>query len=354
MMAIRMMNSHATTPSKLKLHINEHDSFDLHPERDDFLTQLNGSVARPRRSVSSSKKQRSKSARDFTNHKSLIDLKLAPLSLRHANFYDTQIYVDYLREKINKQNGHHKKSDEDETQNESKKRRSGFNTTRKYAVRATAQPLDAKSSTFFDPMFEMAISAKHNQQSAGYYPPFEGHKLINKHPSFKSKSFTIDPKKPNGNSSRPTARNDGVNSNKPFINTELAKSKTIIDLNQIAKNSQLSSHYRNRRIVPVPLDAIVERASRVRLTDLNLYADWPKSNMYKTSIRSNPWIKAYKEKSLANELNMHFRLVDTVYRVSTPPPVSVTHTHNHDSTVAPGFLTRAKTNLCLLPSIKQT
>lgn len=67
----------------------------------------------------------------------------------------------------------------------------------------------------------------------------------------------------------------------------------IVDINVISTSSKLAGHY------------LYE--SKQRLGDLNLNDVWPASNMYKVTIKENPWVNSFKAKTQANEINNNFR-----------------------------------------------
>ena len=69
--------------------------------------------------------------------------------------------------------------------------------------------------------------------------------------------------------------------------------RKIIDMNYLSDQSILSSHFLNQ--------------PAQRLGDLKLNENWPSSEMYKVTIQSNPWVKSFKERSIANEINSSFR-----------------------------------------------
>lgn len=114
----------------------------------------------------------------------------------------------------------------------------------------------------------------------------EGFKLKEKSKSVDATSFYNEQRA----QSDPNYRMN-VKSKKSQLNPN---TKKIIDLNLIGDQSILSSHYLN------------QPAAR-KLSDMKLNDQWPSSNMYKFSIQSNPWVKSFKEKSFANEINANFR-----------------------------------------------
>lgn len=103
--------------------------------------------------------------------------------------------------------------------------------------------------------------------------------------------------------------------------------KNIVDLNLIGDKSKLSSHYMHQTVG--------------NLSDLKLNDSWPKSNMYKFSIQSNPWVNAFKERSYANEINSNFRDF---------PTLSLKKNHNY---IYMSSRIETKPSLNLFPSIKQ-
>jgi hypothetical protein len=70
--------------------------------------------------------------------------------------------------------------------------------------------------------------------------------------------------------------------------------KKIIDLNQLNNDSKLASHY-------------LAYQSASHLSELKLHDVWPNSKMYKVTIKSNPWVDKYKSISYAHEVNDSFR-----------------------------------------------
>ena len=67
----------------------------------------------------------------------------------------------------------------------------------------------------------------------------------------------------------------------------------VIDLNFIGDKCKLQSHF-------------LFNTAR-HLSDLNLNEAWPRSNMCKASIKSNPWVSSFKARNYANEINSSFR-----------------------------------------------
>ncbi|RNA03138.1 hypothetical protein BpHYR1_053206 [Brachionus plicatilis] len=76
-------------------------------------------------------------------------------------------------------------------------------------------------------------------------------------------------------------------------NSEKKSARKIIDLNLLSNESIVSSHYMNQ--------------PARKFADLKLNENWPRSNMYKFTIQTNPWVRSFKEKSIANEINTNFR-----------------------------------------------
>lgn len=127
----------------------------------------------------------------------------------------------------------------------------------------------------------------------------------------------------------------------------LVKTKTIIDLNAIGKDSQLSGHYLfetadNRRKRNAATAANSGTNSK-RLGDLRLAEMWPQSSMCKLSQKASPWVRAQQEKSMANELNTFFR----ISRDRSTSPTSVYANQMNSSRLAGNYFG-------ILPSFKHT
>lgn len=127
----------------------------------------------------------------------------------------------------------------------------------------------------------------------------------------------------------------------------LVKTKTIIDLNAIGKDSQLSGHYLfetadNRRKRNAAVAASSGNNSK-RLGDLRLAEMWPQSNMCKLSQKASPWVRAQQEKSMTNELNTFFR----ISRDRSTSPTNVYANQMNSSRLAGNYFG-------ILPSFKYT
>lgn len=160
---------------------------------------------------------------------------------------------------------------------------------------------------------------------------------------------------------------------KENANYALMKTKTIIDLNAIGKNSLLSEHYlldseneSNLLLVGAAAAATNHRRRHRstmtmarRLTDLRLSDAWPRSSMCKIGQKASPWVRAQREKSFAIEFNSYFH---DLAPLPPPPPelLAASSSCSQPNTSLSPVATHTKpmptsyTSLCILPSVKNT
>ena len=236
------------------------------------------------------------------------------------NFHHKRIFLRYLTNKIEKENEFASIVKSNLTAHSSRSNLISSKSTGKSA-RKVNYLVDDSGAYYEDQQIFVDL------KKASSPPPSQMERYANrlKHQSsnltqanLRSKSLinSIDKK------STTAATDDDTRSNytRPFAINSV---KNVVDLNVISDSSRLSGHY---------LEMV---QNKKRLADLNLNEMWPKSRMYKVSIKANPWVNSFKAKTHANEVNLSFR-----------------------STLESGYTTNsrsntAKRNVSLLPNIKQ-
>ncbi|CAF0849190.1 unnamed protein product [Brachionus calyciflorus] len=219
------------------------------------------------------------------------------------NVFDKNVYVSFLTKKV--------QSELRSKKNESYLKQNYFTMENK--------PLKSGKLTKLNNSFNYELSSNENfneieetDKSAKDDKPKHSGFIMPIRPSFKIKSknksrsndfLIVDaPKRNKPKPKSSTALGDEKDLNKERVQsrftenlrmTENKPGRKVIDLNVVSNQSVLSSHYLNK---PVS-----------RLSDLKLNEKWPSSTMYKFTIQTNPWVKSFKEKSYANEINSSLR-----------------------------------------------